>query len=215
MSSFRKFLFIGIFLAAGTAACTGGSNTNSGPSNSPDANYAVQPLPPLPPTDPKLESLREQFAINYSKPEAHFALAKYYLENGNQVQAFYILENARMTRFAKKVFDDSYKEFFGDNSAEPSGEAKDAFEIAARFADEKNMAEAEQYFLKAGELGAKSFYINAWIGRFYFKARSDSAAPCLTISNHIFFILMLMRRSLSSPGYKISPRPTARRGSRN
>lgn len=176
MKSFSRFLFIGIFLAAGTAACTGGANTNSGGSNSPDAINSVQtPLPPLPPTDPKLEGLREQFAINYFKPEAHFALAKYYLENGNQVQAFYILENARKTRFTKEVFDNSYKAFFGDNFAEPSAEAKEAFETAGRLAEEKNFAEAEAYFLKAGELGAKSFLINAWIGRFYFKAKSDSA----------------------------------------
>lgn len=176
MNSFRNFLFIGIFLAAWTAACTGGAKTNSGASNPPDANNSVQtPLPPLPPIDPKLESLREQFAINYFKPEAHFALAKYYLENGNQVQAFYILETARKTRFTKEVFDNSYKAFFGDNFAEPSAEAKEAFETAGRLAEEKNFADAEQYFLKAGELGAKSFLINAWIGRFYFKGKSDSA----------------------------------------
>jgi hypothetical protein len=125
--------------------------------------------------DAALDELRNQFAVNYMQPEAHFALAKFYLDKGDKVQAFYILEYARRYRFSEKDFDAAYEAFFGNNMAEPTAEAKDAFETGARLVREQKLDEAEQYLLKAANLGARSFFINAWVGRFYYKTRPNSA----------------------------------------
>jgi tetratricopeptide (TPR) repeat protein len=125
--------------------------------------------------DAALDELRNQFAVNYMQPEAHFALAKYYLDKGDKVQAFYILEYARRYRFSEKDFDVAYEAFFGNNMAEPTDAAKDAFEIGARLVREQKYDEAEQYLLKAANLGAKSFFINAWVGRYYYKTRPNTA----------------------------------------
>jgi hypothetical protein len=126
--------------------------------------------------DAALDGLRNQFTVNYMQPEAHFALAKYYLDKGDKVQAFYILEYARRHRFSEKDFDAVYEAFFGNNMAEPPAEAKDAFETGFSLLKEKKTDEAEQYLLKSIELGgARSFFINAWVGRFYYKAKANGA----------------------------------------
>lgn len=126
--------------------------------------------------DAALDELRNQFAVNYMQPEAHFALAKYYLDKGDKVQAFFILEYARRYRFPEKDFDAAYEAFFGNNMAEPSAAAKDAFETGFRLSKENKTDEAEQYLLKSLKLGGSgSFFINAWVGRFYYKVKSDQA----------------------------------------
>jgi tetratricopeptide (TPR) repeat protein len=125
--------------------------------------------------DPKLVELRKQFAVNYMKPEAHFALAQYYLNKGNKVQAFFIMEYARRYRFSEKDFDAAFKNFFGDNSPEPDDKAKDAFEEAYRLLKSGKTDEAEQWFIKAAKLAPKSAFIQSWVGRFFLKAKSDSA----------------------------------------
>jgi tetratricopeptide (TPR) repeat protein len=125
--------------------------------------------------DPKLVELRNQFALRYLQPDAHFALAKYYLDQGNYLQAFFIIEYARRYRFDEKDFDTAYIAFFGDPMPEPPDTAKSAFETASKLLTQGKYDEAEVYFKKANELYDKSFFINAWIGRFYYKARSDSS----------------------------------------
>jgi hypothetical protein len=125
--------------------------------------------------DPKLVELRRQFAVNYLKPEAHFKLARYYLDKGDKLQAFFIMEYARRYRFSQKDFDAAFKNFFGDNSPEPSNEAKDAFEEAYRLLKENKMDEAERSFVKAAKLAPKSGFIQGWVGRFFYKAKANSA----------------------------------------
>lgn len=124
--------------------------------------------------DRKLIELRKDFAQRYLQPDAHFALAKYYIDKGNSVQAFFILEYARRYRFEEKDFDDAYVAYFGDPMPEPPKEAKIAFEEGSRFVSEKKYDEAEVYFQKANRIYGQSFFINAWIGRFYYKTRADS-----------------------------------------
>lgn len=125
--------------------------------------------------DRKLIELRKDFANRYLQPEAHFALAKYYIDQGNFVQAFFILEYARRYRFEKKDFDEAYIKFFGDPMPEPPIEAKDAFATASKLVTEQKYDEAEIYFQKTNKIYDKSFFINAWIGRFYYKTRADSS----------------------------------------
>lgn len=124
--------------------------------------------------DPKLVELRRQFAFNYLKPEAHFALAQYYLDKDNKLQAFFILEYARRYRFSAKDFDTAFVKFFGDNSDEPADKAKEAFEEAYRLLKEKKRDEAEKLFIKAATLAPKSAFIQTWVGRFYYKAKLNN-----------------------------------------
>lgn len=124
--------------------------------------------------DQKLVEIRKDFAKRYLQPDAHFALAKYYIDTANFVQAFFILEYARQYRFEEKDFDDAYFAFFGDPMPEPPNNAKDAFATASKLLTEQKYDEAETYFQKANKLYDKSFFINVWTGRFYYKAKSDS-----------------------------------------
>jgi hypothetical protein len=121
--------------------------------------------------EPELADLRHRFAANYLNPEAHFALAQYYL---NKQQAFFIMEYARKRRFSEDQFNTSFVKFFGDNSPEPSDAAKDAFENAYELLKAQKIDAAEHSFLKAAELAPKSGMINSWVGRFFYKAKNDS-----------------------------------------
>lgn len=58
--------------------------------------------------DPTLTELRNDFAMGYLEPAPHMALAKYYLDHGNRLLAFYILEAARRGRFEEKVFNRAF-----------------------------------------------------------------------------------------------------------
>jgi len=124
--------------------------------------------------EPKLLELRNRFAVDYLKPEAHFALSRYYLEKGNKVQAFYIMEYARRYRFSREDFDSAFVKFFGDNSPEPSDDAKEYFEAAYRLLNKNRTDEAENFFIKAANLAPKSGMIHGWVGRFYLKAKKDN-----------------------------------------
>lgn len=126
-------------------------------------------------TDTKLVELRKQFAVNYLKPEAHFALAKYYLDKGDKLQAFFIMEYARRYRFSREDFDAAFVKYFGDNSPEPADEAKAAFEEAYRLLKQNKLDEAEKSFVKAAKLAPKSGFIQGWVGRFFYKAKVNSA----------------------------------------
>jgi FOG: HEAT repeat len=125
--------------------------------------------------DPKLIELRNQFALRYLQPDAHFALAKYYLDHRNYLEAFFIIEYARRYRFEEKDFDSTYVAFFGDPMPEPPDAAKTAFETASNLVTQQKYDEAEGYFKKANDIYDRSFFINAWIGRFYYKAKSDNS----------------------------------------
>ena len=49
--------------------------------------------------EPTLGELRTDFAMRFLEPAPHMALAKYYVDRGNRLLAFDILEAARRTRF--------------------------------------------------------------------------------------------------------------------
>lgn len=124
--------------------------------------------------DAKLVELRRDFAMRYLQPDAHYALAKYYLDNGNPLQAFFITEYARRYRFEEKDFDETYIAFFGDPMPEPPNEAKDLFAKAFDLVKQQKYDEAEIYLQRANARYDKSFFMNAWTGRFYYKTKSDS-----------------------------------------
>ena len=125
--------------------------------------------------DVQLTQLRSDFANRYLQPDSHFALAKYYLEHGQPVQAFYILEYARHYRFEEPDFDKAFIKFFGDPMPEPPDDAKVDFKIASDLVAQQKLDEAEALFRTAYSGYDRSFFINAWIGRFYYKAKTDPA----------------------------------------
>jgi hypothetical protein len=124
--------------------------------------------------DPKLLELRKQYAENYLKPEAHFALAKYHLEKGNKHQAFYIMEFARRYKFPEEVFNATFIKFFG-SEAVPDVKAKAAFDKGYELLKQQKLNEAAQSFTTAAELAPKSAVIQTWVGRFFYKAKPDNA----------------------------------------
>ncbi len=60
----------------------------------------------------ELERLREDYAMRYLEPEPHMALAKYFRDHGDRLQAFYILESARRGRFEEDKFNAAFKQYF-------------------------------------------------------------------------------------------------------
>jgi hypothetical protein len=125
--------------------------------------------------EPRLLELRKQYAENYLKPEAHFALAQYHLEKGNKHQAFFIMEFARRYKFSEKFFDDAFIKIFNYNQVEPNVEAKAAFDKGYALLNQKKLDAAAQSFTTAANLDPKSALIQTWVGRFFYKAKPDNA----------------------------------------
>ncbi|MCM3871804.1 MAG: hypothetical protein ND895_14070 [Pyrinomonadaceae bacterium] len=68
--------------------------------------------------EPNLAKLQSEFAVRFLEPEPHMALAKYYLDHGKRLEAFYTLEAARRGHFEEAIFNTAfYRAFDGlDNS---------------------------------------------------------------------------------------------------
>ena len=64
-------------------------------------------------TDPQLVRLRHQLAMGYAEPGPHMALAKYFWQKGDRLQAFLLLEYARRTRFREAQFNAAFEKEFG------------------------------------------------------------------------------------------------------
>lgn len=126
-------------------------------------------------SESNLTALRNQFAIKYLQPASHFALAKYYLQKGNKIQAFYILEYARRYRFSEKEFDQNYTIFFGAFQQIPSKIAQAEFKKGNELLKQNKPDEAETALVKAAKLAPESELIQSWVGRFFFKAKQDNA----------------------------------------
>lgn len=62
--------------------------------------------------DPKLAKLQSEFAVRFLEPEPHMALARYYLDHGKRLEAFYTLEAARRGRFEEAIFDTAFYRAF-------------------------------------------------------------------------------------------------------
>lgn len=124
--------------------------------------------------DARLLELRKQYAENYLKPEAHFALAQYHLEKGNKLQAFFIMEFARRYKFPEELFDTAFIKFFGVEE-DPDPNAKAAFDKGYELLKQNKLNEAASSFTAAAKLAPKSAVVQTWVGRFFYKAKSDNA----------------------------------------
>jgi tetratricopeptide (TPR) repeat protein len=74
----------------------------------------AQTPPPTqaPAPDETLERLRADYAMRFMEPEPHMALAKYFRDRGDRLEAFYILETARRTNFDEEEFDAAFRRYF-------------------------------------------------------------------------------------------------------
>jgi len=145
----------------------------------------------------QLIQLRQQIALNYLKPSPHLALAKYYWQKGDRLQAFYISEYARRARFPEPIFNQAFQISFSGatqsggkpvgrtwlddskQSAETTrfGDDKQAaaiFDKAAELQKQGKLKQAEEMFVKAAELAPGSVGIQSWVGRFFYKVKADN-----------------------------------------
>jgi tetratricopeptide (TPR) repeat protein len=80
---------------------------------------------PAPAEDSALERLREDYAMRYLEPEPHMALAKYFRDHGDRLEAFWVLESARRERFEEEEFNAAFKRYFlGEKPFDNSREAE-------------------------------------------------------------------------------------------
>jgi len=125
-------------------------------------------------SDPRLVQLRRQLALSYMEPGPHMALAKYFWEKGDRLQAFYLLEYARRGLFPEAQFNDAFAKAFGGRGGEAeSKQAVSLFNKAFELQRAGETKQAEELYLKAAELAPRSVKIQSWVGRYFFKERRD------------------------------------------
>lgn len=73
--------------------------------------------------EPELARLQTDFAMRYLEPAPHMALARYYLDHGNRVEAFNTLEAARRGRFEESIFNRAFLLTFHGFDNSKTGEA--------------------------------------------------------------------------------------------
>ena len=126
------------------------------------------------PTDPQLVKLRHQLALSYMEPAPHMALAKYFWQKGDRLQAFYLLEYARRGLFPEAAFNAAFASAFGGSGgARESKQAIGLFNKAVDLQRAGESKQAEELYVKAAELAPRSVRIQSWVGRYFFKERRD------------------------------------------
>jgi tetratricopeptide (TPR) repeat protein len=99
-----------------------------------------------------LDQLRHDLAMQYLEPSPHMALAKFYLDKGDRLQAFYILEGARRGRFEDKIFNQAFLKSFGnstDNDNDRDAPGLDAYRRRIAELYEKQPARAKAVMREA------------------------------------------------------------------
>ena len=122
---------------------------------------------------PSLVQLRADYANRFLEPAPHMALAKYFSERGNRLQAFYILETARRGRFKEEEFNKAFAEIFRGTKKPDYTQAAEAALLAEHdrnpnsidtivklgniYVSRKDWAKAKEYILKAIRLQPEDF----------------------------------------------------------
>lgn len=124
--------------------------------------------------DPELLQLRRQLAIAYMEPASHMALAKYFWQKGDRLQAFYLSEYARRARFPEAEFNQAFQKAFGGRrSPTESKQGESSFKKGVELLSAGETKQAEEHFVRAAELSPHSVQVQSWVGRFFFKERRD------------------------------------------
>src|ERR1044071_9710472 len=78
------------------------------------SSLAQTPTPSQTPArdDAALERLRADYVMRFMEPEPHMALARYFRDRGVRLEAFYVLETARRTRFEEEEFNAAFRRYF-------------------------------------------------------------------------------------------------------
>lgn len=84
----------------------------------------VCPIDPAQTYNSKLAELQRAYAMRYLEPEPHMALAKYYFEHGNRIEAFWVVEAARRGRFEEKIFNPAFYRAFDSFDNSEAAEAR-------------------------------------------------------------------------------------------
>lgn len=120
-----------------------------------------------------LEQLRADYAMRFLEPAPHMALAKYFRDKGDRLQAFYILETARRGRFEEDEFNRAFAlAFHGSQPVDASPEAEAALlkeyardlnspdtitKLADVYISREDWAQAKEYISKAIRLHPDDF----------------------------------------------------------
>ena len=120
-----------------------------------------------------LAELRAEYAMRFLEPAPHMALAKYFRDKGNRIQAFYILETARRGRFEEDEFNKAFAVAFeGSRPPDYSQAAEMALlnehaqrpnsidtivKLADIYISRKDWANAKKYISKAIQLQPEDF----------------------------------------------------------
>lgn len=120
-----------------------------------------------------LDQLRREYSMRFLEPAPHMALAKYFSEHGNRLQAFYILETARRNRFKEEDFDKAFAQVFKGAQTRDYSQAAEvaltaeherdpnSIETVVKLADiyvsREDWAKAKDYISKAIRLQPEDF----------------------------------------------------------
>lgn len=107
-----------------------------------------------------LADLQRAYAMRYLEPEPHMALAKYYFDHGDRIEAFFITETARRSRFEEKIFNPAFYRAFDGFDNSKGAEAR----LLAEYARNPNSLEtihglADIYISRDDWLNAKRYLL--------------------------------------------------------
>ena len=112
--------------------------------------------------DNELKRLRADYAMRFLEPEPHMALAKYFLDRGDRLQAFYLLEAARRSHLEEKVFNRAFQLAFRGFDYGPDAERSLLKELAANPQSETvNFKLADLYIARDELQKAKPYLVAA------------------------------------------------------
>src|SRR5437660_1290839 len=112
--------------------------------------------------DNELKRLRVDFAMRFLEPEPHMALAKYFFNHGDRLEAFYILEAARRSHLEEKVFNRAFQLAFRGFDYGPDAERSLLKELAANPQSETvNFKLADLYIARDELQKAKPYLVAA------------------------------------------------------
>jgi len=113
--------------------------------------------------DLTLNQLRANFAMRFLEPAPHMALAKYYLDHGNRLQAFYILEVARRSRFEEPVFNQAFQLSFHGFDYSSTAEATLLRELADHPQSEETTFKLADLYIARDDLAKAKQYLSAGV----------------------------------------------------
>jgi tetratricopeptide (TPR) repeat protein len=122
---------------------------------------------------PSISQLRADYTMRFLEPAPHIALAKYFRDKGNRLQAFYILETARRGHFEEDEFNKAFALAFSgsqppdysqtaevallDEHARDPNSVQTIVKLADIYISREDWGKAKDYILKAIKLQPANF----------------------------------------------------------